>query len=106
MGGGIFYSYTSICGNDNFFGYSDTWFGKNKGYELGMGFSTSREKHFGYTMRIKYRDLLVSDLKDSFNRYVVYTDTRENISLKMSGFIIEMGLYYQFIKIGKGKNEN
>lgn len=100
FGGGIIYSYTSIDLNDDFFGYKDTWVGKNTGYELSFGFSSSTQNRFGYIMGIKYRNLIASDLKDNLNRKITYSNTQENLSLNMSGFVIEAGLYFQFIKMG------
>lgn len=104
LGGGLFQSYTNIYINDNFFGYQDTWYGSNTGYEISIGFSTTKEKLVGFTMDIRYRGLIVNSLKDSFNRNVTYT-TQDNFSLNMSGFIIDMGLYFQFIKLKKKNNE-
>jgi len=106
IGGGIFHSYTNIHLNDGFFGYKDTWYSEGNGYELGLGYSSTKEKHIGFTMGIKYRNLNIDDFKDSFNREVIYSGSQENLSLKMSGFIIEMGLYFQFVKNNKEKNEN
>jgi hypothetical protein len=100
-GGGVFRSYTNIQVNDNFFGYSDSWFGTNTGYELSLGFSSTSKKHVGFTMGIKYRDLFIESFSDSLNRRITYTNSTEDMSLGMSGFIFELGLYFQFIKINK-----
>jgi hypothetical protein len=106
LGGGIFQSFTYVNVNDDFFGYQDKWYGTNTGYELSLGFSTSLQRHFGYTMSIKYRDLIINNLKDNLNRDITYSDNNERISLNMSGLIVEMGIYFQFIKIKKQKDEN
>ncbi|MCK9618030.1 MAG: hypothetical protein M0R21_09380 [Lentimicrobiaceae bacterium] len=106
LGGGLFRSYTYLDITDDFFGYKDKWYGTNTGYELSLGFSSSREKHVGFTMGIRYRDLLINEFEDNLKRKITYSDNQENISLNMSGFFIEMGLYFQFVKIKKQKNEN
>lgn len=105
LGGGLFQSYTNIYINDDFFGYQDTWYNSNTGYEISVGFSTAKEKLVGFTMDIRYRGLISSPLKDSFNRNVTYMDTRDNLSLNLSGFILDIGLYFQFIKLNKKNNE-
>lgn len=99
LGGGVIRSFTNVQINDDFFGYNDTWHGKNTGYELNLGYSTSQENHVGFTMGVKYRSLFVNEIKDTLNRKVVYSGTKNNLSLNMSGFMINMGLYFQFIKI-------
>ena len=99
LGGGVIRSFTNVKINDGFFGYKDTWYGKNTGYELSLGRSTSLERHVGFTISVKYRSLFINEIKDTLNRIVVYSGTRENLSLDMSGFMIDMGLYFQFIKI-------
>jgi len=106
FGGGLFRSYTNINVNDAFFGYHDKWYGADTGYEFSLGFSSSREKHFGFTTSIKYRDLFVDNFKDNLNRRITYSDNQKNMSLNMSGFFIEMGIYFQIVKMKKTKNEN
>lgn len=101
LGGGIFHAYTHIDANDNFFGYKDTWFGNNTGYEVNIGYSSSMENILGFTMGIRYRDLLIKSLEDNYNRKITFSETHKNLSLKMSGFFFEMGFYFQFIKTGK-----
>lgn len=105
LGGGFFSSYTYIDVNDDFFGYRDKWYGLNTSYELSLGFSTSHEKHVGFTMAIKYRDLFINDFEDNLNRKITYSNSQENMSLDMSGIILEMGLYFQFVKMKKQKDE-
>ena len=45
LGAGMIYAHTSVNINDDFFGYQDTWYGKNRGYEVSLGFSTNQEKN-------------------------------------------------------------
>ena len=106
LGGGVFQSYTNIEVNDSFYGYKDTWHGSNTGYEFSLGYSSTREKRAGFTMAIKYRDLFIDDFEDNMNRKVTYSDTYEKMSVNMSGFILEMGFYFQFINMKKQKDEN
>ena len=106
LGGGIIQSFTSIQVKDNFFGYNDKWYGNNTGYELSLGFSTSQKKRFGFTMSIKYRGLFINEFNDNLNRKVIFSNNHENLSIDMSGFSLEMGLYFQFIKLKKQENEN
>jgi hypothetical protein len=106
LGGGLFRSYTYIDVNDDFFGYEDKWYGANTGYELNLGFSSSREKHIGFTMGIKYRGLLINDFEDNLKRKITYSDNQKSMTINMSGFFIEMGIYFQFVKIKKQKDEN
>jgi hypothetical protein len=106
LGGGLFRSYTFIDVNDAFFGYQDKWYGTNTGYELSLGFTSNSEKNVGFTMAIKYRDLLIDDFEDNYKRKITYSDNQENMSLDMSGFILEMGVYFQFVKLKKQKDEN
>jgi hypothetical protein len=105
LGGGLFSSYTYVNVNDDFYGYQDKWHGTNTGYEISLGFSTTREKSAGFTMTIKYRDLFIDDFEDNLNRKITYSNSQENMSLNMSGIILEMGLYFQFIKMKKQKDE-
>jgi len=105
LGGGIFRAYTNLHVNDNFFGYQDIWYGKGTGYELGLGFSTTAEKSIGFTMSLKYRILHIDEFKDTLNRTVIRSDTQENMSLNMSGLVIDLGFYFQFVKSMEQENE-
>lgn len=105
IGGGVLHSYTTINLNDKFFGYQAEWNGSNTGYELSLGFSSTHEKYFGYTIAIKYRNLFLNNLKDNLNREISYSDNNESMSLNMSGFFIEAGIYFQFVKLKKQKDE-
>ena len=105
LGGGVFETYVRYHVNDNFFGYNDTWYGNNTGYEVGLGFSSAKEKLFGFTMSLKYRHLFIKELHDSFGRNLTFSSNQENLSIKMSGIVIDMGIYFQFIKLMKKKNE-
>jgi len=105
IGGGVFETYVQYHINDNFFGYNDTWYGNNTGYEVGLGFSSAKEKLVGFTMSVKYRHLFIKELHDSFGRNVTFSSSQENLSLKMSGIVIDMGIYFQFIKLMKKKSE-
>ena len=106
FGGGIFRSYTTIHVDDNFFGYYDKWHSSNTGYELSLGFSSSSEKHVGFTMSVRYRNLLVNKFNDSMNRTVSYWVTNENLSVDMTGFFLDMGLYIQLVTLNKNRHEN
>jgi hypothetical protein len=106
MGGGIFKSYTNIEVNDSFYGYKDTWRGSNTGYELSLGFSSTRERRAGFTMAIKYHDLFIDDFEDTMNRKITYTGTQEKMSVNRPGFFLEIGFYFQFINMKKQKDEN
>lgn len=103
IGGGVIQSFTRIKINDDFFGYNDRWYGENTGYEISLGFSSSnsKEKHFGFTMNCKYRGLKINNFEDTYKRQVIQSDTQENLSVNMSGFVFEIGLYLQFIKLQK-----
>lgn len=105
IGAAVIQSYNNIFVNDDFLGYNDTWYGKNMGYEFSLGFSTSHNKLLGFTTSIKYRGLKINEFEDTLNRKVVYNDTEENLSLNMSGIIINAGLYFQFINLKKKVNE-
>lgn len=105
IGGGIFHSYTTINLKDDFFGYQAEWNGSNTGYELSLGFSSTHEKYFGYTIAMKYRDLFLNNLKDNLNREISYADNNESMSLNMSGIFIEVGIYFQFVTLKKQKDE-
>lgn len=106
IGGGLIHSFSNVNVKDDFFGYYDTWYGKDFGYEIIMGFSTSKEKPVGFTMSIKYRGLLIGNYEDSFNRDIIIQNGHDKIMLDMSGFIISMGLYGQFLKIDRQKDAN
>ncbi len=99
FGGGIFHAYTNVHVNDNFFGYQDAWYGSKTGFELSFGYSNDLKEYIGFTFNIKYRDLLINEFRDKLNRIVSFSNKQKNMSLNMSGFIVEMGLYFQFIKI-------
>ena len=99
LGGGVFETYVRYNVNDNFFGYNDTWYGNNTGYEVGLGFSSAKENLVGFTMSFKYRHLFIKELHDSYGRNVTFSSNQENLSIKMSGFVIDMGIYFQFIKL-------
>jgi hypothetical protein len=101
LGAGILYSYTSIDVDDSFFGYRGTWSGEKVGYELALGFFSSSKSQFGYTMSLKYRSLVVDEFRDDLNRRVSYAGTQRGLSLDMSGFVIEAGVYFQFVEMGK-----
>ncbi|HKR03904.1 MAG TPA: hypothetical protein VJY62_04645 [Bacteroidia bacterium] len=103
LGGGILYSYTNVNFTDDFFGYYDEWNGKNTGYEVSLGVSSAEEKKFGITSCFRYRGLNINKFKDSFNRNITYSNTQKDFSLKISGFLIDFGLYYKFISIKKNK---
>jgi len=98
LGIGILHSYSNIQVKDTFFGYDDTWFGTNTGYEISLGYSSTSSDYFGYSMSVKYRGLHITDFKDRLNRKVTYSDKVGNMSVYMSGFFVEMGFYLQFIK--------
>ena len=106
LGGGLLQSYTFIDLSDDFFGYQDTWYGSNTGYELSLGFSTSRERHVGFTMSLRYRDLLIGSFTDNLNRDISYSNRSEQMPVNMSGLIIDMGIYFQFVGLRKHRNEN
>jgi len=105
LGGGLFRAYTQIELIDGFFGYNGTWHGQNAGYELSLGFSTTKIKSLGFTMSLRYRDLVINELKDELNRKVTWSNSYDNMSLNMTGLFIEMGLYLQLIKINWRQNE-
>jgi hypothetical protein len=75
LGAGVIRAYTSVKLNDGFFGYHDTWHGKNSGWELMLGRSSVREKPVGYSITIKYRALKIPEFKDTYNRQVAFADT-------------------------------
>lgn len=105
IGAALIQSYNEMQVTDDFFGYNDTWYGKNLGYEVSVGFTTSHQNLMGFNMSIKYRGLKINELEDSLNRKVTYNDTQENLSLNLSGIIINVGLYFQFMELKKRKNE-
>jgi hypothetical protein len=103
IGGGLLHSFTRVNIKDDFLGYYDSWNGKNYGYEVNMGIISPKGRYFGYTMNISYRSLFINELTDNYKRTVTHSDSNQNFKLDLTGVVLNLGIYLNFINIGKCK---
>jgi hypothetical protein len=90
--GGI-YGISTIKWNDNFFGYSSNWPASGWGYEINATLSP-HGKYVGFTFSTGYRSLVMTNVVDNYHRRIRFADSGDPLKLDMSGFTMNIGLYF------------
>ena len=99
LGIGSIWGFSEVKWRDAIFGYNDDWRGHDMGFEVYLGCSVPIRDHFGFTFQLVYRYLTIHELKDSYGRVLVDTDSSEKFEMNISGGMLNMGVYFRFQSI-------